>query len=128
MALETSILNDILDVISTDLWAVFLVSEAQSAITLGANISTLTTVANPTSLIIGWGSASSGAITTTNRPTAGTAINFSVKANLRGKTLVFTKSATGVIVATIDLTADIVAGTKGTGAFFNEIPITLTEV
>ena len=126
MALETSILNDILDEIKTSFDKVYLVNEAQSSVILGNSITGYSVVSNPLYISLTWGSASSGAITTTNRPTAGTAINFSVKASSTGKTLAIVEES--LIVATIDLTADIAAGTKGTGAFFNEIPITLTEV
>jgi len=128
MALETSILNDILTEMVKSFKTVYLVSEAQTAIILGNDITGLTAVSNPEPIDLVWGGASGGSLTTTNSPDDGNAINFSVKKNLRGKTLVFREPSGSTITGSIDLTVDAIAGSKGSGTFIGEIPISLTEV
>jgi len=126
MALNIGILQDILNEIKTSFDKVYLVSGAQSSVILGNSITGYPVVSNPVAINLVWGGASGGSLTTTNSPDDGNAINFSVKVGLTGKTLAIVEES--YIVATIDLTTDIVAGSWGTGAFINTIQISLTEV
>jgi hypothetical protein len=95
---------------------------------LGNNISeqTITLVANPTNITLGWATASGGSIATNNTPTAGTAINFSMKASLSATTILLIDSS-GVIQAVVALLHTQTAGTTGLGVFIGSLTIDISE-
>jgi hypothetical protein len=125
MALDTTLINDMLDDIVAAFHKATLLSTVYTA-GVGSAVNTGNIVTNPSYIDLVWGSASGGSVTTTNSATNGTALNFSGKGSTTANTLALLLDAGGVM-ATMQLPASVGFTGKGGGYYITEIEITLEE-